>query len=65
MGNEGFYEIIRIEGGRTVAERQIADPSARENQSYGSGMWGIQLFLTSPLVGLQEEFDPPWPAKSC
>ena len=39
--------------------------SARENQPHVSGSRGIQLFFSSPLVGLQEEFDPPWPAKSC
>jgi len=30
--------------------------SARANRPYGSGVRGIQLFLTSPLVALQKEF---------
>ena len=56
MGNEGYENVIRTEGGRTPAEGSVADLSASENRSYGSGMRGIELFSSSPLVGLQEEF---------
>jgi len=30
--------------------------SARANRPYGSGVRGIQLFFSSPLVALQKEF---------
>ena len=30
--------------------------SERENKPYGSGLRGIQLFFSSPLVALQKEF---------
>ena len=33
--------------------------SAHANRPYGSGMRGIQLFFSSPLVDLEEEFSSP------
>ena len=59
MGNEGFDDVIGTEEGRPMAKPDRLLASARENRSYGSGSRGIQLFFSSPLVDLQEEFNPP------
>jgi len=58
VGNEGFDDVIGTEEGRPMAKPDRLLASARENRSYGSGLRGIQLFFSSPLVGMQEEFDP-------
>src|SRR3989454_6742942 len=46
----------------TAAYGGEAEPppaSARENQPYGSGVRGIQLFFSSPLVVMRKEFGSP------
>src|SRR2546426_12293628 len=62
MGNEGDGETHVRQ--RTANRRGVRRPSAksspasaRENQSYGSGIRGIELFFTSPLVVSLEEFN--------
>ena len=54
IGEErGFDDMIRTEGGRPMAKPDRPLAPARENRSYGSGVRGIQLFFSSPLVDLQ------------
>src|SRR5947209_5866057 len=58
MGNEGFDNVIRTAGGVRCGQTEPAVASARENQPYGSGVRGIQLFSSSPLVALQKSSVP-------
>src|SRR2546428_7045149 len=51
--------LAAIKANWAAASPQLVPVAApREDPSHGSGLRRIELFSSSPLVGLQEEFNP-------